>query len=185
MRDDRRNPFEDGLVPRWVSAWGQDRCGFWVAFEIEGVTQTLRWIPPGSFMMGSPDSDEHRYDDEEPQHKVTFNRGFWLGETVCTQALWTAVMGPDGNPSRFVDPQRPVEQVSWDDVQQFMSACERHIPGLALWLPIEAEWEYACRAGTDTATYAGDLEILGLHNAPVRYSGSCRIGPALAKNGPR
>jgi len=79
--------------------------------------------------------------------------GFWLGDTPVTQALWTAVMGK--NPSKFKnDPNQPVESVSWDNCQQFLEHTT------ALLLPSEVQWEYACRAGTQTATWLGDLEIV-------------------------
>src|SRR5512143_4332357 len=107
--------------------------------------------------MGSPETEPGRWNDEGPQHKVTISKGFWLFDTACTQALWQAVMG--NNPSRFTSPDRPVEQVSWNDVQDFLARINERIPGLALDLPTEAQWEYACRAGTDTATYAGGLKI--------------------------
>ena len=63
--------------------------------------QSLRWIEPGTFRMGSPDDEPERFDSEGPQHEVTISRGFWLADTACTQALWQAVMGD--NPSRFKD----------------------------------------------------------------------------------
>jgi formylglycine-generating enzyme required for sulfatase activity len=96
---------------------------------------------------------------------VTLARGFWLFDTPCTQALWEAVMG--NNPSGFQSPTRPVESVSYDDAASFINALNGRIPGLGLSLPSEAQWEYACRAGTATATYAGALDIVGRNNAPV------------------
>ncbi|MEO1336119.1 MAG: SUMF1/EgtB/PvdO family nonheme iron enzyme, partial [Myxococcota bacterium] len=181
MSDDGTNPFAGGRIPRWVSAWGHDDCGVWAAFEIEGVRQALRWIRPGTFLMGSPVDEPGRRENEGPQHQATFSRGFWLADTPCTQALWCAVMGDDTNRSRFGDPRRPVENVSFDDVQAFLAACERRVPGLGLRLPLESEWEYACRAGTTDATYAGPIEILGANNAPVLdhiawYSGNSGVG---------
>ncbi len=71
------------------------------------------------------------------------------------------------NPSRFQSSDRPVEQVSWDDVQAFIEQINARVPGLALMLPSEAQWEYACRAGTDTALHTGPIEILGEFNAPA------------------
>jgi formylglycine-generating enzyme required for sulfatase activity len=72
-----------------------------------------------------------------------------------------------GNPSRFRSPTRPVEQVNFPEVQEFLDRLNALVPGLGLSLPSEAQWEYACRAGTDRATYAGDMLILGETNAPV------------------
>ncbi|MEF8732406.1 MAG: formylglycine-generating enzyme family protein [Candidatus Accumulibacter meliphilus] len=111
-------------------------------------------MAPGHFLMGSP-PDEPEREDDEVQHEVTLSRGFWLADTACTQALWQAVTG--ANPSEFQDDVRnPVENVSWDDVQTFLSELNRRVPGLQARLPSEAEWEYACRAGTTTPFSFGD-----------------------------
>jgi formylglycine-generating enzyme required for sulfatase activity len=100
-------------------------------------------VPPGTFMMGcSPSLQYGCNSDENPVHQVTLTRPFYLGRYEVTQAEWTAVMGT--NPSNFPDPLRPVEMVSWFAIQDFTSAT-------GLRLPTEAEWEYACRAGTTTA----------------------------------
>ena len=82
------HPLEHGFAPSWASEWGQDRHGVFVGIEVNGVVQRMRWIPPGSFLMGSPESEAGRGDDEGPQHRVTLTQGFWLGETPCTQAFW-------------------------------------------------------------------------------------------------
>ena len=102
--------------------------------------------------MGSPETEAGRYPDESPQHLVTISRGFWLGDTPCTQAQWQAVMG--GNPSQFKDPYeptRPVESVDWEQCRQFCARLRERVPDLDFRLPTEAEWEYACRAGTTSA----------------------------------
>lgn len=173
------HPLSDGNPPDWASEWGQDRHGVFVAFTVADVTQRLHWITPGRFMMGSPDDEPGRYDGEGPQHAVTISRGYWLFDTLCTQALWQAVMG--GNPSRFKTPDRPVETVSWNGVQDFLGRINGLVPGLALTLPTEAQWEYACRAGTTTALYNGDMAILGDNNAPALdpiawYGGNGGVG---------
>ena len=116
-------------------------------------------IPAGTFTMGSPDSEQGRSSREGPQHSVTLTQDFWLGKYPVTQAQWQAVMG--NNPSYFKGAQNPVEQVSWDDAQAFITALNAHIretdQGPATFrLPSEAEWEYACRAGTTTRFYWGD-----------------------------
>ena len=158
------HPLATGCPPRWASGWGQDRQGVFVEFTLQEVTQRLRWIPPGQFLMGSPEKEPDRYDNEGPRHQVTLTKGFWLFDTPCTQALWEAVMGK--NPSRFQSPTRPVENVSWHDAQDFLARINARIPGLDLVLPSEAQWEYACRAGTETTIYSGEMEILGANNAP-------------------
>ncbi len=140
-------------VQGWMTSWGQDGHGAWAVALVSGVSVTFRYCPPGKFLMGSPASEEGRYDDEGPQHEVELTRGCWLGETPVTQALWQAVMG--NNPSGFSGADRPVEQVSWDDCQQFLARANGLQPGLNLRLPTEAEWEYACRAGTTGATWLG------------------------------
>ena len=172
------HPLVTGCPPPWASGWGQDEYGIWVCFRFDEVEQRMRWIPPGQFMMGSPETEAGRYTDETP-HPVTLTRGFWLFDTPVTQRLWEAVMGD--NPSRFKSPDRPVETVGWEDCSTFIDKLNGHMPGLELGLPTEAQWEYACRAGTATATYAGDLDLKGERNAPVLddiawYGGNSGVG---------
>ena len=116
----------------------------------------LVWIPPGTFLMGSPESEEGRDRDEGPPHAVTISRGFWLGQNAVTQGQWEAVMG--SNPSRFKEATRPVEQVSWNNVQAFIGKLNAAEGRAVYRLPTEAEWEYACRAGTTTRYSFGDDE---------------------------
>jgi formylglycine-generating enzyme required for sulfatase activity len=102
------------------------------------------WVPPGSFLMGSPPEEANRHSDEI-QHGVTLSRGLYLAVHPVTQAQWRAVM--DASPGWFAGDDRPVERVSWDDCQEFCARLSRR-DGRAYRLPSEAEWEYACRAGT-------------------------------------
>jgi formylglycine-generating enzyme required for sulfatase activity len=148
--------FEAVTRPDWASAMGRDRYGLWVEFSLGAATQRMRWVAPGRFRMGSPDKEEGRFSDEGPQHDVTLTKGYWVADAPVTQALWQEVMS--GNPSRFTDPMRPVEQVSWDDAMLFLKRINQMIPVLDLVLPTEAQWEYACRAGRDMPTYARDGE---------------------------
>jgi formylglycine-generating enzyme required for sulfatase activity len=105
------------------------------------------FIPAGEFQMGSPDGEAGRSSDEGPVHRVVIAQPFWLGQFEVTQAQWEAVMG--ANPSFFKNcPQCPVEGVSWDDCQEFIRRLNAKNDGNAYALPTEAEWEYACRAGT-------------------------------------
>ena len=120
-----------------------------------GVKLELVWCPAGSFWMGSPESEAERFDNET-RHRVTLTKGFWLGRYEVTQGQWMAVMG--SNPSNFkgVD-SLPVEYVSWKDCQEFCRKLSVKMPrGGAFRLPTEAEWEYACRAGTETAFHYGN-----------------------------
>ncbi|MCB1949533.1 formylglycine-generating enzyme family protein [Nitrosomonas sp.] len=149
------------LKPDWATDAGRDRYGFYADAEIIGITQRFRWIEPNSFMMGSPEDEAGRYDNET-QHQVILTQGYWLADTACTQELWQAVMGD--NPSRFEGNNRPVEDVSWDDIGNFLEQINKLHPELKLRLPTEAEWENACRAGTDTAFNFGDEIGLGKAN---------------------
>jgi len=132
----------------WSEVFGADQYGFFQDLEIAGVSVRFRRIPAGAFMMGSPEDEKGRWDDEGPQHRVTLTQPFWLADTPVTQALWVAVM--QHNPSKFKGAQRPVEQVSWKEAQRFIEQATQAQADLHLSLPTEAQWEYACRAGTTT-----------------------------------
>ena len=179
--------------------------------ELNGLYMTMKWCPPGSFMMGSPTSEEGRGDDER-QHRVTLTKGFWMGETEVTQGQWKKLMGGEtvvdlartglqddtkyiigpkeitlrelwgmeryGNPRNRCGDLKddvPVYNVSWSESAEFcrrLTQCESNagrIPdGYEYRLPTEAEWEYACRAGTTTALSSHrDIRIHGVRNAPA------------------
>ena len=131
----------------------------------------FRWCPAGTFAMGSPETEPRRGTDEN-EVSVTLTKGFWLGETEVTQGEWQKVMGtnpsafrkggsgadkltgvPDGDLKRF-----PVESISWNDCQVFLKKLKDLWPELAFRLPTEAEWEYACRAGSTTEYNFGEDE---------------------------
>jgi formylglycine-generating enzyme required for sulfatase activity len=132
------------------------------------IGMKFKWIEPGSFLMGSPDgttppgapAESERGDDERP-HQVTLTKGFHMGVYLVTQSQWERVMGKDANHSNFMgktDEEKkklPVDTVSCDDCEEFcrkLSALE----GRNYTLPTEAQWEYACRAGTSTPFWWGD-----------------------------
>jgi formylglycine-generating enzyme required for sulfatase activity len=102
-------------------------------------------IPAGTFQMGSYEKEKSRY-DEIPKHCVTISRSFYLGKYEVTQEQWVAVMGD--NPSLYKNPAYPVENVSWEEVQVFISRLNKKEGTNKYRLPTEAEWEYAARAGT-------------------------------------
>jgi formylglycine-generating enzyme required for sulfatase activity len=105
-------------------------------------------IPSGSFQMGSNEDDS-----EKPIHPVNI-KSFYMMTTEVTQAMWKEIMGD--NPSNWKGDNLPVECVSWNDVQEFLKKLNQRDPGRNYRLPSEAEWEYACRAGTTTRYYNGD-----------------------------
>ena len=109
-------------------------------------------IPAGKFVMGSPASEKGRLDDES-QHKVTLTKPFYLGKYEVTQEQWEFVMGD--NPSQTKDSKLPVTGVTWNDCQEFIKKLNAKTNG-GYRFPTEAEWEYACRAGTTTAYSFGD-----------------------------
>jgi len=127
-----------------------------------GVKLDLMLIPAGEFIMGSPRSEEGRYDTEGPQHQVRIKEAFYMGKYAVTQVHWQVVMG--ANPARFRDSDNlPAERVSWYDCVAFCSTASTHT-GRPVRLPSEAEWEYACRAGSSSVYYFGDSrDELGLY----------------------
>ncbi|MEM7697136.1 MAG: SUMF1/EgtB/PvdO family nonheme iron enzyme [Verrucomicrobiota bacterium] len=144
------------------------------------------WCPPTGekgFLMGSPETEELRRNDEV-QHLVILTKGFWLAKTECTQGQWESVMG--SNPSYHEGSKNlPVENVNWDDVQKWLAAmnARQPLPGGWKWvLPTEAQWEYACRSGTETATAFGDsLSSLQANFAGDSPYGAAKAGPDLGK----
>jgi len=169
--------FQEVLAPDGVAATGRAR-------DQASLALTLLWIPPGRFWMGSPESEPERRDSEGPQHLVQL-QGFFMSQTPITQAQWREVAGwKEGpgeqwgrelklDPSRFLikdgkgenkvrllegesnTDQRPVEQVSWEDAMEFCHRLSLRT-GRTYALPSEAQWEYACRAGTTTPFHFGD-----------------------------
>lgn len=115
-------------------------------------------IQPGTFTMGSPETETYRFKDEGPQHQVTITKPFYMGKYEVTQAQWQSIMG--NNPSYFKGNNLPVEQINWEESQTFIQKLNQL--GLGTFrLPTEAEWEYACRAGTTSRFYWGeDLDNL-------------------------
>ena len=130
------------------------------AFMVSGLSLQMLWCPPGAFHMGSPENEKSR-DFDEVLREVTLTHGFWLGKHEVTQGQWEKVMGT--NPSHFKGSQLPVEKVSWDEANAFCEKLTEHErtagrlrKDQAYQLPTEAQWEYACRAGTKTAWSFGD-----------------------------
>ena len=135
--------------------YGQAEGRAYVGVRAEHVEMTdpvtgmeFVWVPGGSFYMGSKSG----FEDQQPRHKVTID-GFWMGKYEVTQKQWVAIMG--SNPSSYAGDLNPVETVSWDDVQGYITALNSQ-GGNTFLLPTEAQWEYACRAGTATEYYWGD-----------------------------
>ena len=159
---------------------------------------TLLWIPPGRFWMGSPATEPERLDSEDPQHLVQL-QGFFMGQTPITQAQWREVAGWQERPGEGwgrqleTDPSlfqsnaeqgeglgrlfeteantdnRPVERVSWLDAMEFCSRLSQRT-GRSYTLPSEAQWEYACRAGTETPFHLGDTISSELANYDGDYT---------------
>ena len=123
-----------------------------------GVTMRLVRIEAGKFTMGSPDSEKDRGKDERPQHQVTITKPFYMGATEVTQAQWKAVMDTqpwEGKSYAKAGAEHAASYISWDDATAYCTALSKKT-GRTVRLPTEAEWEYACRAGTTTAYSFGD-----------------------------
>ena len=147
----------------------EDRYGQYADFDINGVTQRFRLIDSGTFLMGSPELEKMRehHSLKETLHQVTISQSFWMADTTCTQALWIAVMGemPAG---LVVHEDNPVGMVSWDDSQEFIRVLCKQKPDLSFVLPTEAQWEYSCRAGSETPFSFGE----NITTDQVNYNGN-------------
>jgi formylglycine-generating enzyme required for sulfatase activity len=134
-----------------------------------GLGMKFVWIPPGSFMMGSPKEEKER-GDEETHHKITLSKGFYMGIYTVTQEQWKEIMG--NNPSFYKGEKNlPVETVSWEDCQKFIKKL-REKDKKPYRLPTEAEWEHACRAGTKTPFSFGET----ISTDQANYNGNVTYG---------
>ena len=151
-----------------------------------GAEMTMIYCPPGTFLMGSPEDEEGRSADER-QHEVTLTSGFWLGKTEVTQAQWCSVMECDPfseaypeegyiqppdfrvlplvgcNPSWTRGAEYPVHNLWWTQCQNFVWRINKRVPGVRVMLPTEAQWEYACRAGSAGPFAGDDVDELAWH----------------------
>ncbi|MFN0195406.1 MAG: SUMF1/EgtB/PvdO family nonheme iron enzyme [Planctomycetaceae bacterium] len=170
-------PFDEAAAKQHQQAWAT-YLGVPVEKEVElpgGAKIAFMLIPPGEFLMGSTQAEQELFlqrleeatdlqkekviiRQEEPQHPVRITRPFYLAKFETTQAQWQSVM--ELNPAKWAGPNRPVEQVSWDDIQPFLAKLNADIgtDGAKFMLPSEAQWEHACRAGTTTPWFWGDDE---------------------------
>ena len=152
-----------------LSKWSESssrKAGTRQTLKVGKVEVGLVWIPAGEFEMGSPESEEFRVPGRKPGgeelHRVKLTKGFWMLETETTQALYKEVMGTNPSKGHYISKgaerdNLPVESVSWNDAMNFCAELTKRLPaGLKATLPTEAQWEYACRAGTKTAYWYGD-----------------------------
>ncbi len=145
--------FDHDVLPEKISAVPEPKKEISVDLGC-GVTMDFLLISPGSFLMGFVSPFGH--ENEIPPHKVTFSKHFYMAKYEVTQEQWETVTGM--NPSQFKDAKKPVDSVSWNECAGFIEALNEKVPGLKARLPTEAEWEYACRAGTATQYSFGDSE---------------------------
>jgi len=145
----------DGMVPTYSvgSVGGKISLNLEPRLGKNGVKMEFVRIPAGEFIMGSGWAEDSRNTDEGPVHKVKISKPFYIGVTEVTQKQYVAVMG--SNPSDFAGPNNPVEKVSWYDAVRFCKKIST-ITKKNITLPTEAQWEYACRAGTNTWYCFGD-----------------------------
>lgn len=133
-----------------------DDFGVYADLPIGSGLYRFRWIEPGKFLMGSPETELHRLEDET-QHEVEIQEGYWMLSTPVTQGLYEDVVGV--NPSHFRGERNlPVERVSWFDAKEFCTKLQALLgqEDIEVTLPTEEQWEYACRAGTTTPFWTGE-----------------------------
>ena len=142
-----------------------------------GATMELVWIEPGTFIMGSPQTEEGRGTQKGPRHEVTISSGFWLGKYELTQGQWQAVMSStpwSGEKHVQSNPNHPAACISWDDAQGLIGTLNQAAGDSLYRLPTEAEWEYACWAGTkdpDVWSFGDEGSELGDY---ARYADNAR-----------
>lgn len=153
-------------APAWAVRFGHDACGTWADLDCAGVSQRLRFIPAGSFTMGSAAS-ERGHNRDEVLRQVTLTRPFWLADSECTHGLYRAVTGGPP-PATSLAASLPVTGVSWHEARTFCERLATLLPEIApgqVGLPTEAQWEYSCRAG----------------GAPYRLAGQAWFGGAVER----
>lgn len=136
------HPLDGGIPPRWADAWGDDAFGPFAEFEVKGVVQRMRWVPPGDILWPTtlPDRKTIR---KGPPRRVRIDQGFWIFDTPCTNALWIAVM--DYQRETSASPRRPAVFVNWSEAREFAERLSARLAGLTLALPSEDQWALACR----------------------------------------
>ncbi|GAX36296.1 SUMF1/EgtB/PvdO family nonheme iron enzyme [Nodularia sp. NIES-3585] len=159
--------------------WERRQAPYFTETLPNSITLEMIAIPGGTFLMGSPENEAERESSESPQHEVNVP-AFSMGKYPITQAQWSAVASLPQvnrelkpNPSRFSGDDRPVEQISWDEAVEFCDRLSKET-GKSYRLPSEAEWEYACRAGTTTPFHFGETITADLAN----YNAECTYGNA-------
>ena len=152
---------EEETLPE-AAVQDEQKAGTKKVLKIKGVTYTFRWCPAGTFIMGSPKDElgRHLSYPDETQHEVTLTQGFWMLETEVTREMWKSVTGEDPSQYRYEDNSKilPVRNVSWEDCREYigeLNALKAAPGGYKFSFPTEAQWEYACRAGTMTALNNG------------------------------
>gem|GEM_PF-1163917 len=178
------------LPVKMTAAWKGKKAGDVETLDLgDGVLLKMVWCPPGSYMRGSPDGEAGRMDDES-QHEVTITKGFWIAQSEVTVQQWLRVMGSTSEPDwTYWGFPRPKTQVTWKDCQKFINRLNARVPDGRFRLPTEAEWEYACRAGTATAFHGGDslgvtaAKFYGSNPSTNEFAGrSDRIGGLMVQS---